>query len=329
MTQGNSPWQGGEHVEGHTGGYAPRHLAGRGRRGGHPSAGPTPPPTPVPPGGAPRPGGAPPQVPPAPAAGPVPPEGAPPRPAGPFAPGPGDDDLPVTAEMPVVDDVVDDLGPLPPVLARPPIAPDAAPPPARPDRGHAGDDRAGLGSAVRDLAGEVGFRYRSAPLWVRVLLDIGAASMVLVLVVAVSLALQRDGASRQAVARDTPRTTVTTAPTTTTAAPTTTTTEPATTTSTTPTTSSTTTSTTTTTAPPTTEPPRAEPPPPPPPPPPEPPPTTSPPTSAPTTTVRDVHYRNCWEAFRAGALPLRAGDPGYGRHLDRDGDGRACEPHEW
>ncbi|MFS8584195.1 MAG: excalibur calcium-binding domain-containing protein [Acidimicrobiia bacterium] len=42
-----------------------------------------------------------------------------------------------------------------------------------------------------------------------------------------------------------------------------------------------------------------------------------------------MRYRNCREAWRAGALPLRAGDPGYGRHLDRDGDGRACEPDEW
>ncbi|HEX5595488.1 MAG TPA: excalibur calcium-binding domain-containing protein [Micromonosporaceae bacterium] len=38
-----------------------------------------------------------------------------------------------------------------------------------------------------------------------------------------------------------------------------------------------------------------------------------------------VHYRNCDEARAAGVTPLRRGDPGYGRHLDRDGDGVACE----
>ncbi|WP_232807054.1 excalibur calcium-binding domain-containing protein [Geodermatophilus chilensis] len=27
----------------------------------------------------------------------------------------------------------------------------------------------------------------------------------------------------------------------------------------------------------------------------------------------------------AGAAPVRVGDPGYGRHLDRDGDGVGCE----
>ncbi len=37
------------------------------------------------------------------------------------------------------------------------------------------------------------------------------------------------------------------------------------------------------------------------------------------------YYRNCSAARAAGAAPLRRGDPGYARHLDRDGDGRACE----
>ncbi|WP_348538846.1 excalibur calcium-binding domain-containing protein [Sphingomonas alba] len=36
-------------------------------------------------------------------------------------------------------------------------------------------------------------------------------------------------------------------------------------------------------------------------------------------------FRNCSEARAAGAAPVRAGDPGYGRHLDRDGDGVGCE----
>jgi len=40
---------------------------------------------------------------------------------------------------------------------------------------------------------------------------------------------------------------------------------------------------------------------------------------------RAVHYKNCAEARKAGVTPLRRGDPGYGRHLDPDGDGVACE----
>ena len=36
-------------------------------------------------------------------------------------------------------------------------------------------------------------------------------------------------------------------------------------------------------------------------------------------------YGNCTEARAAGAAPVRVGDPGYGRHLDRDGDGVGCE----
>jgi hypothetical protein len=36
-------------------------------------------------------------------------------------------------------------------------------------------------------------------------------------------------------------------------------------------------------------------------------------------------FRNCSEARAAGAAPVRRGDPGYGRHLDRDADGVGCE----
>lgn len=36
-------------------------------------------------------------------------------------------------------------------------------------------------------------------------------------------------------------------------------------------------------------------------------------------------FANCAAARAAGAAPVRAGDPGYGRHLDRDGDGIGCE----
>ncbi|WP_405926581.1 excalibur calcium-binding domain-containing protein [Streptomyces sp. NBC_00035] len=39
----------------------------------------------------------------------------------------------------------------------------------------------------------------------------------------------------------------------------------------------------------------------------------------------DVYYENCAAARAAGADPVRVGDPGYGRHLDRDGDGVGCE----
>jgi endonuclease YncB( thermonuclease family) len=38
-----------------------------------------------------------------------------------------------------------------------------------------------------------------------------------------------------------------------------------------------------------------------------------------------VYYENCTAARDAGAAPVRRGDPGYGSHLDRDGDGVGCE----
>ncbi|WP_323185312.1 excalibur calcium-binding domain-containing protein [Streptomyces sp. NBC_01214] len=38
-----------------------------------------------------------------------------------------------------------------------------------------------------------------------------------------------------------------------------------------------------------------------------------------------VSYRNCTAVRQAGAAPIRRGDPGFGPHLDRDGDGVACE----
>lgn len=46
-------------------------------------------------------------------------------------------------------------------------------------------------------------------------------------------------------------------------------------------------------------------------------------TAAPAQT--SAYYQNCAAARAAGAAPVRAGDPGYGRHLDRDGDGIGCE----
>lgn len=39
----------------------------------------------------------------------------------------------------------------------------------------------------------------------------------------------------------------------------------------------------------------------------------------------NVHYQNCAAARAAGAAPVYSSDPGYGRHLDRDGDGVGCE----
>ena len=38
-----------------------------------------------------------------------------------------------------------------------------------------------------------------------------------------------------------------------------------------------------------------------------------------------VYFENCDAARAAGAAPVRRGDAGYGPHLDRDGDGSACE----
>lgn len=38
-----------------------------------------------------------------------------------------------------------------------------------------------------------------------------------------------------------------------------------------------------------------------------------------------VQFANCSAARAAGAAPVRRGDPGYARHLDRDGDGVGCE----
>ncbi|WP_331759001.1 excalibur calcium-binding domain-containing protein (plasmid) [Streptomyces sp. NBC_01544] len=36
-------------------------------------------------------------------------------------------------------------------------------------------------------------------------------------------------------------------------------------------------------------------------------------------------FENCAEARAAGAAPVREGEPGYGPHLDRDGDGVGCD----
>ena len=46
-----------------------------------------------------------------------------------------------------------------------------------------------------------------------------------------------------------------------------------------------------------------------------------PPAPAPAT----AYYANCTAVRQAGAAPIYAGQPGYSRKLDRDGDGVACE----
>ncbi len=53
-------------------------------------------------------------------------------------------------------------------------------------------------------------------------------------------------------------------------------------------------------------------------------PTTPVAPAAPAQPV-DVYYKNCAAARAAGAAPIYAGQPGYSRKLDRDGDGIACE----
>ena len=40
---------------------------------------------------------------------------------------------------------------------------------------------------------------------------------------------------------------------------------------------------------------------------------------------RGESFANCTEARAAGRSDIRRGEPGYARHLDRDGDGIACE----
>lgn len=52
------------------------------------------------------------------------------------------------------------------------------------------------------------------------------------------------------------------------------------------------------------------------------------PASRPVTAAGSSwSYRNCRAARAAGAAPLYIGQPGYGPHMDGDGDGIACEPY--
>ena len=52
---------------------------------------------------------------------------------------------------------------------------------------------------------------------------------------------------------------------------------------------------------------------------------TAPPKPQRASGGGSVHYANCAAARAAGAAPISRGEPGYGTHLDRDGDGKACE----
>ncbi|MGY1805016.1 excalibur calcium-binding domain-containing protein [Blastococcus sp. SYSU D00922] len=49
------------------------------------------------------------------------------------------------------------------------------------------------------------------------------------------------------------------------------------------------------------------------------------PAAAEPQAPASTYYKNCDAARAAGAAPVRVGDPGYGRHLDREGDGIGCE----
>jgi colicin import membrane protein len=42
-------------------------------------------------------------------------------------------------------------------------------------------------------------------------------------------------------------------------------------------------------------------------------------------TGGSAYYANCDAVRAAGKAPIRVGQPGYSRKLDRDGDGVACE----
>lgn len=43
------------------------------------------------------------------------------------------------------------------------------------------------------------------------------------------------------------------------------------------------------------------------------------------TPLPVINFKNCTEVRAAGAAPIYVGDPGYGPHLDRDGNGIGCQ----
>ena len=169
-------------------------------------------------------------------------------------------------------------------------------------------DERGEGPLSRAV-GEAMWRYQSAPLWLRATLDVSAVVLLLTFVVVGAMTLSGARPTDEVGAFVVPSSTTVQPGGTPTSAPV-------------PLSTSTTTSTTTepprttTTAPSTTVAPTT---------------TTVPPETTTTTRRRrgdpgpPPHYDNCFEAWRDGALPLYAGDPGYGPHLDDDGDGVACE----
>lgn len=145
--------------------------------------------------------------------------------------------------------------------------------------------------------------FASWPAWARIGAPSAAALIVLAgLVAGGNLLGGGDSVPASATGRPVPSTSPVTRSTTTTS----TTTTSSTTTTTTPTTT-----TTTTTAPPTTAAPQ--------------PPPAPPATAWPTTTEPEVHYRNCREAWEAGAAPLHEGDPGFDPAFDLNGNGLACD----
>ena len=171
--------------------------------------------------------------------------------------------------------------------------------------------------SLRTLVADGVWRYQSARLGTQVAIDVAAACLVMAVVVAGALLLDDDSgpsvtsAGPSATVAHAAATTSTVAPTTapsTTAVPTTTL-PPA------PTTTRAPRTTTTAPVPAPTAPPATDAP-------------SGPPPSPPTTEPDDGPggpYRDCMEAWLARALPLYAGEPGYSRQLDRDGDGEACE----
>lgn len=50
-------------------------------------------------------------------------------------------------------------------------------------------------------------------------------------------------------------------------------------------------------------------------------------TPAPQPAPAELNFSNCKEARAAGYSHMRRGEPGYAPHLDRDGDGIACDKH--
>lgn len=49
------------------------------------------------------------------------------------------------------------------------------------------------------------------------------------------------------------------------------------------------------------------------------------PKPKPMPKAEDVYYKNCTAVWDAVGRPINKGDPGYAKHLDRDGDGVGCE----